>query len=186
MGSNMRSGLTLIGFVAAELTAAPESSRRAAASSTQLVGGSTAGAVGEVPASGFKIRLTIVARAVKTLRTGVAAVGVAGCVVTIRLGVRRELCAVDTDDSVEVVVAACVTATLEVGSEVAVDRVFATTLLVAPVALFVPAGEESGELGATWVGLDDDRSLLRCCVAATPVVLPVLCVESSVLASDDV
>jgi hypothetical protein len=129
---------------------------------------------------------TNLARTVETVGDGVAAVGVAGCVVTSAFGVPRERCAVDTDASVEAVVAACGTATLGVGNEVAVDRVFITTLLVAPVPLFVPAGEESGELGITPAGLDDDRSLLCGGVGATPVVSPVLWAESWVLASDDV
>jgi hypothetical protein len=67
--------------------------------------------------------------------------------VTIALGASGELCAVDIDDSVEAVVAVCGTTTLGVGSEVAVDGAFTATSLVAPEPLFVPAGEEAGELG---------------------------------------
>jgi hypothetical protein len=173
----------VIALGASRLAAVPESSRRAAASSTQLVGGSTAGAAGAFPANGFNILLTRVARAVKT---GVAAFGVAGCGVTITLGVPTELCAVDTDDSVEAVVVPCGTTTFGVGSEVAVDRVFTTTLLVAAVPLFVPVVEGPGGLVITPVGRNDDRSLLRGGVASAPVVLPVLCVESWVPVSVDV
>ena len=178
-------GLTLIGLGGSRLMAAPESCRRTAASSAQVAGGSTGGAAGVFLANGFNISLITWARAVATLGAGLA-FGVAGCGVTVALGVTRALCAVDTDDSVEAVVAVCGTATLGVGSEVAVDGVFTTTSVVAPVPLFVPAGRDAGDRGITPIGLDDDRALLGRGVASAPVVSPVLCVEFWVLASDDV
>jgi hypothetical protein len=91
---------------------------------------------------------------------------------------------VDTDDSVEAVVAVCDASTL--GSEVATDGVFTTTLLVASVLPPFPAAEEAVELAITLVGRDDDRPFLGCGVATAPVVLPELCVGSWVPASDGV
>jgi hypothetical protein len=181
----MSVGLTVIVLGGSRLTAARESCRRTAASVIHDNGDSGVGAFGAVPANGFNISLTRVARAVATLGAGFAAFGVAGCVVTIALGVTRELRAVDTDDNLEVL-AVCGTTSLGVGSEVAVDGVLTTTSLVAPVPLFVPAGEEAGELGIKPVRLDDDRSLLGRGVASAPVVLRVLCVGFWVLAPDDV
>ena len=104
---------------------------------------------------------------------------------TIALGVTRALFLLDANDSVEAVVAVRGCTTLGAGNEVAVDHLFFTTLLVSPVPLFVPSGEEAGEPGITPVGLDD-RSLLRRGVASAPVVLSVFSVEFSVLAPDDV
>jgi hypothetical protein len=106
--------------------------------------------------------------------------------VTIALGVTRALFLLDANDSVEAVVAVFGCTTLGAGNEVAVDHLFFTTLLVSPVPLFVPSGEEAGEPGITPVGVDDDRSLLRRGVASAPVVLSVFSVEFSVLAPDDV
>jgi hypothetical protein len=167
-------GLTVVGLGWSRLVAAPESSRRTAASSTKAAGESAGGAVGVFPANGLNIWLTIAAKAVETLWAGAAAFVVADCVVT-----------VDTDDSVEAVLAVCNLTTVGTGSEVTVDSVFTTTSWVAPLLLFAPAGKETDELGITPVGLDHDPFLV-CWGVASPAMLPVLCVSFGPLECDDV
>jgi hypothetical protein len=121
--------------------------------------------------------LTTAARTVAIVGAGFAAFSVVG-VVTIAFRVIRELCLVDR---VEAVVAVCDGSTL--GSEVATDGFFTTSLLVASMPPLVAVEEEAGEL-AIAVGREDDRPLLGFGFAVVPVVLSALCVGSGVSASD--
>jgi hypothetical protein len=176
---NVSVGLTVIGPAGSRLTAAPESSRRTAASCTHVLGES-AGAGGAFPANGFNTPLIKLARMVKMLGGGGAALAVAGCIVTTASGATDVLsAAVDTDDGVDTVVAFGDTGALGVDTKVFVDGVFTTTWLAATAslgpALSVPVGEEPGEFAPTLADVDDrsDSGLLRG-VTSAPVVLPVV------------
>lgn len=154
---NMSVGLTVIGPAGSRLTAAPESSRRTAASCTQDVGEST-GAAGAFPADGFNTSLITVARMVKRLGGGGVALGVVGCTVTSAFGVTTALFAVGTDDSVDTVVAVVDTAARGVDTNALAEGVLTATwlgatLLLGPVAVW----EGLGEFAPALADLDDDR-----------------------------
>jgi hypothetical protein len=114
-----------------------------------VVGGST-GTAGAFPANGFNTSLITLAR---TLGGGVAALGVAGRIVTSACGVTTVLFTVDADHRVDTVVTAGDTAALGFDSKVVAEGVFTTTLLAPTVllgpALSVAAGEEPGEFVST-------------------------------------
>jgi hypothetical protein len=176
-------GLTVDGLGGSRLTAAPESSRRTAASCTQAVGGSTGGAVGAFPANGLNSSLITLARTVEIVGGGVAVLGAAGCTAT-NAGVLWAL------DSVEAVAAVAGTTTLGVEGEAFVGGVL-TTWLAATVPLSV-AAEEADEFAVTPVDVDDDRpdsDVLCLGVTSEPVVWPVVVRigvgAASALAPDD-
>ena len=159
-----------------------------------MVGGSSGGAAGAFPANGFINSLTTLARTVKTPVGGVAALGVAGCIVTSDFGAATVLFAVDTDDRLDTVVAVGDTAALGFDSKVVVEGGLTTTSLAATVlpgpALSVAVGEEPGEFAGTLADVDGDRSDpdVLCGVTSAPVVLPVVSVGVDAvwaLASDD-
>ena len=159
-----------------------------------MVGGST-GTAGAFPANGFITSLITLARTVETVGGGVAALGVAGRIVTSAFGVTTVLFAVDTDDRLDTVVAVGDTAALGFDSKVVVEGGLTTTSLAATVlpgpALSVAVGEEPGEFAGTSADVDGDRSdpdVLCFGVTSDPVALPVVSVgvdAVSALASDD-
>ena len=102
---------------------------------------------------------------------------------TSAFGVTTVLFAVDTDDSVDTVVAVGDAAALGFDSKAVVEGGFTTTSLAATMllgpALSVAAGEEPGEFVGTSADVDGDRSdpdVLCFGVASEPVVLPVVSV----------
>ena len=159
-----------------------------------MVGGSTGGAAGAFPANGFITSLITLARTVETVGGGVAALGVAGCIVTSAFGVTTVLFAVDTDDSSTPSSRLATAAALGFDGKVVVEGGLTTTSLAATVlpgpALSVAVGEElvsslarrptwtaTGPIPTSYVG-----------VTSEPVALPVVSVgvdAVSALSSDD-
>jgi hypothetical protein len=117
------------------------------------VGGSAGGVAGVFPANGFNIWSITLARTVDTLGAGVAALGVAGCVVTSAVVAAGVLWALDCVDAVAAVVG---TTTLGAVSKVFVGGVVTTTRVAATVPLPV-AAEEADEFAVTAADVDDDR-----------------------------
>ena len=121
------------------------------------MGGSTGGVVGVFPANGFNIWSITPATTVDRLGAGVAALGVAGCVVTSAVDAVVAAGVLWALDTVDAVVAVVGTTTLGVDSEVLVGAVVATTWLAATVPPPVApeeAPDEADEFAVTPADVD--------------------------------